>query len=606
MDERTQGLIDISDTGSILVYHLYDDIRLIRAIPKHTFVSELSAFEYPIAELPLVLKTFTADGHAYETTDAVADKLLELEEERHRNEQAFTDFDKRGLDSGEEFNPLLKAHQKKVLHIIKTNSIDRMALFMDTGTGKTFTMLEIIKLLNPKRALVVCPLSLVRSVWLNESAKWHPELDVRSIWDPRANAKSLSALKTIIKREGQVNVITFATFRNIADTVVAMQKSDNPPYDMLIVDESSIMKDYTSKTTKALLAFGETVKQCFILSGCPAPNGPDEYFAQMMLVNPDILGRSHGAFVSTWFQTGWGGKATITTKRLTELMAEISRQAIFIKKEDCLDLPEHSIIVRDVMMEPKQEETYKQLRDQLASKLDDSFAVVPKNFLAKLMKLRQVTSGFVKPTDLLEDDDTTTINDIEELDAILKHLGIRADMGNGATPAKSIDQVFNLSDGKCQEIIDILTTELAHEQLIIWCQFTHEFDKLSGFLTKAGITHQAMHGATPKWKIDEIEESFKSGATRVLIAHPRSVAHGHTWTHCSYDIVMSSSYSFEEWKQSKDRIHRMGQTKPCTRIVLASVTGDGEKTIDHMLLSVVEDKRNLDEVATQFLRGSWR
>lgn len=599
MDERTEGKVDLLDDHTVVVYHLFPDIRIARSISKYKYNNETQSYEYPVVQLEQILCKFDTYVH----TPAVIEKLQRIQHEKVQNEEAFADFDKRKVDTTDEYNPLLKTHQKKVIHIVKSNNVESMALFMDTGTGKTFTMLELIKLINPKRCLVVCPLSLVRSVWLNETKKWHPEIDIHSIWDPNTSAKSLQALKTVLERKGQVNVITFATFRNIADTLVALQTADDPPYDMLVVDESSIMKDYTSKTTKAILAFGETVKKKFILSGCPAPNSPAEYFAQMQLVNPDILGKSHGAFISTWFQPTWGGKVIITPAKLERLMAEISRAAIFIKKEDCLDLPEHSVVTREVMMDKKQELTYLQLRDQLASKLDDSLAVVPKNVLARVMKLRQVTSGFVKPTDLLEDEDTT-IRDIEELNAILKHLGIRPDMESGV-PNKSVEQVFDLSDGKYEEVIDILQTELAKEQTIIWLQFQHEFKKLSALLDKAGITYGMLYGDTPKNKIDEIEDNFKSGKLRVILAHPRSVAHGHTWTHCSYDIVLSLSYSYEEWKQSKDRIYRMGQSKPCTRIVLVAVTEHGAPTIDQMLLAVVEEKKNLDEAATQFLKGTW-
>lgn len=585
----------------VAVLHLFEHNKIIRTIPKHKFNPKFNEgeWEFPLTEIDDVLRKLAE----YSVDPTVTAYLKQRDMERAAIEAANSDFDDNALDTTEEYNPLLKTHQKKVLHIIKSNDIKRYGLFLDTGTGKTFTALELIKMINPKRCLVVCPLSLVRSVWLNEAKKWHPEMDVKAVWDPSTNARSLYSLTEIMKRQGQVNIITFATFRNIVENLVAIQEVD-PIYDMIIVDESSIMKDPSSKTTKALLAFGETVEYAFILSGCPAPNSPEEYFSQIRLINPNILGKSHQAFIHKYTEPVWGGRPVFTDKKLRELMQEIARVAIVIKKEDCLDLPEHSIVTRDIVMNKKQAETYKQLLDGLVSKLDESVAVIPKNILARIMKLRQITSGFVRPTDLYEDEDTS-VQDIEDLDKILKSLGIRP-IGQAAPGSREMPEIFDLSDAKCEEVISILQDELPKEPVVIWLQFTYEFEKLGKFLDKAGIAYHAFHGATKKWDMERMEDEFKSGKVRVLLAHPRSVAHGHTWTHCAYDIVMSLSYSYEEWKQSKDRLHRMGQTRPCTRIVLTSIFESGQPTVDKLLLEVVEDKKDLDALATDMLKGRWQ
>lgn len=586
------------ENDTLYVKHLFSDNKLIRTIPNHKFLVQDSVWSFPLTQIDKVLEKLPH----YKVDGSVPTFLARREAERNRNATSMAEFDDRKLDTESEYNPLLKVHQKKVVHLIKSNDIKRYALFLDTGTGKTFTALELIKQLNPKRCLVVCPLSLVRSVWLKEAKQWYPDMDVRAVWDPSSNARSLTSLKAILERKGQVNIITFATFRNIVDNLIALQESDDPIYDMIIVDESSIMKDASSKTTKALLAFGETVEKCFILSGCPAPNSPAEYYSQIRLIDESVLGNSPSGFLAKYTTSQWGGKPVFTQSSIERLMEDIGRVSIVIKKQDCLDLPEHAVVVRDVIMEGKQAETYKTLMGAMAAKLDNSLAVVPKNVLARVMKMRQITSGFVRPTDLLEDDETD-IHDIKELDDILKGLGIRP---IGPDPhASTLPPIFDLSDGKCEEVISILTDELPNESVVIWLQFNYEFEKLGRFLKKAGIAYHAFHGATNKADMEWMEDEFKSGKVRVLLAHPRSVAHGHTWVHCAYDIVVSLSYSFEEWKQSKDRLHRMGQTRPCTRIVLASIFLDGTKTIDHMLLDVVEEKADIDTLCTDMLRGRW-
>lgn len=571
------------------VNHDATDNALIKLIPGHSYDSTVSEWVFPVRQIEHVVKGLPHYGL---DSSAIA-KLDELQTSRQQVKKDWEAF----TDTGE-LNPALLIHQKRVVNVAierARRGTPTLAVFMDTGTGKTFTMLEIIKQLNPLRVLVVCPTSLVKAVWENEVKKWYPDLDVRALWRPTGN-RGINALDTALRRQGQIHVVNFATFRTIAPTLIKAQGvNGNGLYDMLIVDESSIMKDHTSKTTAALLDFGKTVRSRFILSGCPAPNSPLEYFAQIKLIDDTILGPSFGNFCSRWFRPKWGGVGyEIKEEEREAMMAEIARVSIFIKKDECLDLPPLTVQVREVQMNEAQEKVYLELRDHLASKLDDSYAVVPNGILAKLMKLRQVTSGFIKPTDLLDDDEGP--DDAEELDRVLKSLGIRP---MGETPNNKPEMIIkDLSDTKLKALMEILEDELHDQQAIIWCQFIHEFELIHEALDKAGITHGLMYGETDKRQMAAIENDFLQGKSRVIVAHPRSVAHGHTWVNASYDIVFSLSYSYEEWKQSGDRIHRMGQTKACTRIVLASTLRDGSESLDHLLLVDI-----FESILKGFLRG---
>ena len=52
----------------------------------------------------------------------------------------------------------------------------------------------------------------------------------------------------------------------------------------------------------------------------------------------------------------------------------------------------------------------------------------------------------------------------------------------------------------------------------------------------------------------------------------------------------SLSYSFEEEKQSQDRIHRIGQTEKTTYIYLVA-----DKTIDEKIYNVLRKKENMSD-----------
>ena len=65
-----------------------------------------------------------------------------------------------------------------------------------------------------------------------------------------------------------------------------------------------------------------------------------------------------------------------------------------------------------------------------------------------------------------------------------------------------------------------------------------------------------------------------------------------TFVNCTYNIYYSLSFSYEEFKQSKDRIHRIGQTNKCTYIILQA-----KNTIDKKIYNCLQRKKSaVDEL----------
>ena len=61
---------------------------------------------------------------------------------------------------------------------------------------------------------------------------------------------------------------------------------------------------------------------------------------------------------------------------------------------------------------------------------------------------------------------------------------------------------------------------------------------------------------------------------------------------CTYNIYYSLSFSYEEFKQSQDRIHRIGQKNKCTYVVLQA-----KDTIDNRIYNCLQRKGNaVDEL----------
>ena len=417
------------------------------------------------------------------------------------------------------------------------------ALFLDTGTGKTLTSIEIIKHYNLK-TLVVCPLSIIESAWLDDIKKFAPELKAISLWD-KTKAQRLRRLEI----KSQVYIINFEGFKML------QKELEKANFQIIIIDESSKMKNNKSQITKALLDFSNKINYRYILSGSPAPNSPLEFWAQMAFVDPNLLGDNFYRFRNNWFyQSDWSGyQYSITPPNKEKLMRKIGRKAIFFAKDDCLDLPDKTYVTRKIEMSDVQKAAYQQMKDDLLLEIEGK-TIIASNQIAKIMKLRQVTSGYIY------DESRGTIK---------------------------------ISDTKFNELFDVLD-EIGDRQVIIWIQFHFEgVELMKHFKEKAC----ALWGdVKAEDRITAINQ-FKSGQKQYLIANPATAAHGLTFTNCQYSIYFSLSYSAELWKQSQERIHRIGQAKNVTYIYLIC-----KDSIDEKIYTALQGKKKISDECLNWLK----
>ena len=174
------------------------------------------------------------------------------------------------------------------------------------------------------------------------------------------------------------------------------------------------------------------------------------------------------------------------------------------------------------------------IRDQLAAEINGEM-VTAEVALKKIMKLRQITSGFVYS----EESMPIWFNEIEEAFGDVKY------KRSTSSKLKELARVFE---------------ELGSRQAIIWCQFHSEIKAIEYLVSKkAKKTVVTLYSGTDDK--DESIRRFKSGEAQYLIAHPKSAAHGLTFVNCTTSIFYSLSYSSEEHIQARDRVHRIGQTK---------------------------------------------
>lgn len=426
---------------------------------------------------------------------------------------------------------------------------DSYAVFAETGTGKTIIGIELMQRLRAQyswRTLIVCPLSCIELVWRPEIAKFAPHLKTVNLWKHR---------KDKVLPDGDVYVINYESVALLDPKLLAS-------FRIVILDESTKIKNPRAQVTRFLLGMRKQWRHRFVFSGLPAPNGVIEYWSQMAFINPAILGDNFWRFRAINFfnlrNMPYLWRPTQEFKdRLPHLLA---RQAYVIKKVDCLDLPEKTYQVRGCQLSPSQRKAYDQMVKLNITTIKNS-PVLAANELAKMMKLRQITSGF----------------------AVDAH-----------------GEVQELVDDSKLKLLDEVLDELGDKQVIIWVQFHKEIERIRALLEKhsdIGANNAVLAGTETQADKEQAVADFKAGRVQYLIAHPRTAGHGLTLVNCSYAIYYSMSYSLEEYVQSQDRIHRIGQTESVTYIHLAA-----EKTIDEVIYRALQKKESIAAAVLSMVR----
>lgn len=189
----------------------------------------------------------------------------------------------------------------------------RHMLLLGLGTGKTIITLTAIAIMRAvgliDRVLVVAPKSVAETVWHVEAANWSHTRYLSFALCLGSRNERLEALRL----KADVTVINVENLRWLMDTY----SIDRWPFDMVVLDESSLFKNNTSLRFKALRRYTRTertvrgggiakvdspIKRLLLLTATPASNGLKNLWSQSVLMdNGQALMRSFSAFTATYF-----------------------------------------------------------------------------------------------------------------------------------------------------------------------------------------------------------------------------------------------------------------------------------------------------------------
>lgn len=468
---------------------------------------------------------------------------------------------------------------------------DAFALLMEQGTGKSKVTIDTTCwLYNTGKidaVLIVAPNGVNRNWVINELPAHVPDyIQYAAAWYCSGpNKKEEESICRVKKHQGlkviAMNIEAMATPKGVdfAKNFLLSYRT------MLVVDESSTIKNPKAIRTKNLLKLSHLAKYRRILTGTPVTQGPLDVFTQFTFLDPHILRtqsyyafRNRYAVLREMRNNGRAFQQVVGYCNLDELIDSISSHSFRVTKAECLDLPEKLYSKRYVQLSDEQRKIYDQLKKTVVAELDGMTMSAPLA-LTKLLRLQQVVGGFFVP------DPDIVVSEAE-------------DYAQGALPfnpdAPKGPQPIDATNPRVESLVSLL--EETSGKVIIWARFRSEIAAISGRIreTFGGDSCVEYHGGIDNAsRSDNVRRFQTDKACRYFVGHVQAGGKGLTLHAASTVVYFSNDFSLENRLQSEDRAHRIGQVNHVTYIDMVATD-----TLDEKIVTVLRSKKNIADLIT--------
>jgi hypothetical protein len=388
----------------------------------------------------------------------------------------------------------------------------RCAVFLDTGLGKTIIELVIAKNYiqeTNKPVLIITPLA-VAFQFIKEAEKF----DIDDISYSKDGNYKTKIVVCNYERLEHFNSIDF---------------------DCVILDESSILKNFDGAIKQQVTTFLKKIKYRFLFTATPSPNDFIE------------LGTSSEAL-------GYLGYTDMLTKFFKN-----NGNSIDIRHAGC-----------EWYLKPHAEKDF----------------------------WRWIASWSIsmrKPSDLGYTDSLHNLPELKEVETIIRNenpLAINGQHSLFALPAQNFfeikAEVRSTINQRCEMAVE---KTKKHELSVYWVNLNDE----AALISKLDSDTKEVKG---KMNVDEKEEillAFSNGQIKKLITKTSITAFGLNWQHCNHTTYFPT-YSYEQYYQAIRRFWRFGQKRP---VFVDLILSDGQTRIMESLMVKKDKAINMFENLTK-------
>ena len=400
---------------------------------------------------------------------------------------------------------LLPFQEKVISHLLQWRV---GALFAEMGTGKTRMALEIIKSKHGKFNKIwwLCPASIIEASKKELAKHCDLEIEILSI------ESFSSSKKTLERAEREVNIDDF-----------------------VVIDESSLIKNWEAKRTQNILGLFSLCKYKLILNGTPTMNGISDLFSQMKFLSPKILGyRSYESFARAHltFEVDRYGRRRVVREHHIDHLKKLSEPFVAkVTKNEVLKVAKSKEIV-EVKMSELTCSNYRNVENEFFEYVKQTKDVNTHVVRSYLTKMQVLSAG------ILGDD----------IDILNKFLEIKKFQGNDKT--------------------------------IVFCKYIKEIDAMP--------TEFKIFGSTQKKERQLIISKFEKSNSSILAMTYGVGSFGLNLQFCNKVVFLSPNYNYGLKNQAEDRIHRVGQSKICQYLEF-KITG----TVEDAIFKALERKENI-------------
>lgn len=372
----------------------------------------------------------------------------------------------------------------------------RCAVFLDTGLGKTLIELAVAKNYGNytgKKVLIITPLAVAY-----QFEKEAERFGVDGVYHSKDG-----------KLNGQIIVCNYER----------LQYFNPNDFDCVILDESSILKNFDGATKQAVTTFMKKVKYRFLFTATPSPNDFIE------------LGTSSEAL-------GYLGYMDMLSKFFKN-----NQKSIDIRHSGCeWYLKPHAV-----------------------------------NDFWKWVASWSVSMR--KPSDLGFDDKNHILPELHEVETVVKNQNLLAVNGQYRMfnmPAVNFFEIKAEVRATVKERCEMAVEKAKkHECSVYWVNLNDEASEI--------LRHDKdafeIKGKMPIDQKEELLKSFADGDIKKLVTKASITAFGLNWQHCNHTTYFPT-YSFEQYYQAIRRFWRFGQQRPVTVDLILS---DGQERVMNSL-----------------------
>lgn len=349
--------------------------------------------------------------------------------------------------------------------------------------------------------LVVCQKSKIDD-WVDHFKTFYPEYIVLNLTKKTESITFRDAVNTkeLYDRPDVIGVINYdLIFRR--SWILELENFT------LLLDESGLISNEQAKRSKFILKLKP--ESVILLSGTPTAGKYEKLWSQLKLLGWDIDKKAYWkSYVDTeWIEEDTGFKREVIRgyKNTEHLMKRLSQfGAVFMKTDEVIDLPEQ--IEQNIMLEPTKQ--YKVFTKNQYLMMPDGTELVGDNTLTRMLYQRQLCGQY--------------------------------------------------HDEKIQAFRDLV--ESTEDRLIVFYNFNQELSKLWKVAIELERPVSFLNGSTKDLNSYELHENsitfiqYQAGAMGGNFQKANKII---------YFTLPLGKGSCDLWEQSKKRIHRIGQNKPC-------------------------------------------